>query len=252
MYQVYVLCCGEKDTTRSQFLYRDASHDVCTIAFYFWLAIGPQGPLVIDCCFARDEADRRDVRDYQDRSALLAACGVQPADVRQVFVSHLHYDHWSGYDLFSNATFFIQRNEIDFWRGDGARFALFRSSADMRAIDALEPLAAAGRVKVVDGDWTLGKGLKAHLVGGHTPGLQILSVEGVQGTTLIASDSFHFYESLSARKPVQVTVNMRQALQAMERVVCLSGETPDLALPGHDPLVMKRFPRVAPGVVRVC
>lgn len=252
MYQVYVLCCGEKDTTRSQFLYRDASQDRCTIAFYFWLLIGPQGPIVVDCAFGPDEARRRGVRDYRDRTELLGACGVKPADIRQVFMTHLHYDHWSGHDLFPNATFFIQRREIDFWCGDGGKFALFHSSADMAAITAVDRLSAAGRIQFVDGDWSFETGLEACLLGGHTPGLQALSVRGNAATILLASDAFHFYENLSARKPVQVTVNMREALQAMERVVDLSQDHPDLALPGHDPLVMQRFAKVAPGVVRVC
>jgi glyoxylase-like metal-dependent hydrolase (beta-lactamase superfamily II) len=252
MYQVYVLCCGEKDTTRSQFLYRDASQDVCTIAFYFWLVIGPDGPIVIDCTFGPDEARRRGVRDYRDRTALLAACGVKPGDVKQVFMTHLHYDHWAGYDLFPNATFSIQRREIEFWRGDGGRFALFNSSASMEAIAALAPLTDAGRIRVVDGDWRVVDGLDAHLLGGHTPGLQTLSVTGDKGDVLIASDTFHFYENLSAKKPVQVTVNMQQALVAMERVTDLSRGNPDLALPGHDPLVMQRYAQIAPGVVRVC
>lgn len=252
MYQVYALCCGEKDTTRAQFLYRDGSQAPCTIAFYFWLVIGPGGPIVVDCSFGADEAARRGVRDYRDRTHLLNACGVKPSDVRQVFVTHLHYDHWSGHDLFANATFFIQHSDIAFWRGDGARFALFNASADMAAIAALEPLMNAGRVRVVDGDWTVAPGLDAHLLGGHTPGLQILSVKAGPETVLIASDTFHFYENLTARKPVQVTVNMQQALRAMERVVELSGNGTHHALPGHDPLVMTRYPEIAPGVVRVC
>lgn len=252
MYEVYALCCGEKDTTRSQFLYRDASHHVCTIAFYFWLVIGPDGPVVVDCTFGPEEARRRGVRDYRDRTTLLGACGVKPGDVKQVFMTHLHYDHWAGYELFPNATFFIQGREIDFWRGDGGRFALFNSSASMDAIAALEPLEKAGRIRVVDGDWLFGEGLDAHLLGGHTPGLQTLSVASLKGSVLIASDTFHFYENLLAKKPVQVTVNMQQALQAMERVVDLSSGNPELALPGHDPLVLQRFTQVVPGVVRVC
>jgi glyoxylase-like metal-dependent hydrolase (beta-lactamase superfamily II) len=251
MYQVYALCCGEKDTTRSQFLYRDGSNDVCTIAFYFWLVIGPEGPIVVDCAFGADEARRRGVRDYRDRTALLGACGVKPDEVKRVFMTHLHYDHWSGHDLFPNATFSIQRREIDFWRNDGGRFALFNSSADMTALAAVEHLTSAGRIHVVDGDWSVGAGLDAHLLGGHTPGLQTLSVSAGQDRVLIASDTFHFYENLSARKPVQVTVNMQQALQAMERIADLSHDNPDLALPGHDPLVMQRFAGVAPGVARV-
>jgi glyoxylase-like metal-dependent hydrolase (beta-lactamase superfamily II) len=251
MYRVYALGCGEKDTIRSQFLYRESSQERCIIAFYFWLVIGPSGPVVIDCAFNSEEADRRQIRDYRDRAQLLKACGVDADEVTQVFMTHLHYDHWAGYELFPSATFFIQRREVDFWRGDGCRFSLFRSSASVEAIEAIGPLERSGRVKIVEGDWWLADGLQAHLLGGHTPGLQALSIRGGDRQILIASDALHFYESLADRKPVQVTVNMQEALQAMERVIELAGAPADIVLPGHDTLVLTRFPSIAPGVVRV-
>jgi len=71
-----------------------------------------------------EEAQRRTVARYRERRELLAACGVIPEDVKTVFVTHLHYDHWAGYELFPNATYFIQEREIAFWQG---RAALSRS-----------------------------------------------------------------------------------------------------------------------------
>jgi glyoxylase-like metal-dependent hydrolase (beta-lactamase superfamily II) len=111
-------------------------------------------------------------------------------------------------------------------------------------------MTKAGRIKVVDGDWTLAEGLHAHLMPGHTPGLQILSVDTAKGAVIIANDTFHFYESLAQKKPVQVTVDMLQAVHSMEAVEKLGEKNPELVLAGHDPLVMDRFPTIAPGVVR--
>jgi glyoxylase-like metal-dependent hydrolase (beta-lactamase superfamily II) len=251
MNSVFALCVGEKPTTRAQFLYRDPSSEPLTIAFYFWVVISAEGPIVIDCSFGPEEAERRAVTNYRDRRALLAVCDVAPEDVRTVFVTHLHYDHWTGHDLFPNATFFIQSREIEFWRGPGRRFPIFAASANLEAIDALGPLSEAGRVRVVDSDWAVAAGLHARLMGGHTPGLQTLSVETAKGTVLIASDTFHFYENLSQFRPVQVTVDMLEAVRSMETVTQLSSANPALALPGHDLLVMQRFPTVGPGVVRI-
>jgi glyoxylase-like metal-dependent hydrolase (beta-lactamase superfamily II) len=251
MVRVYALCTGEKSTTRSQFLYRDGSQDLCTIAFYFWLVIGPDGPVVIDCSVDEGEAKRRGIYGYRERVELLRACGVSPADVKTVFMTHLHYDHWSGHGLFTNAVFAVQARELAFWQGDGRRYAMFSASADVAALDCLHTLERDGRIRVVDGDWSLGAGMQANLLGGHTPGLQTLSVATQHGNVLLASDAFHFYEGLAARKPVQVTVNMREALHAMDRVAELSRDHPQLALPGHDADVMRRFPTVAPGVVRI-
>jgi glyoxylase-like metal-dependent hydrolase (beta-lactamase superfamily II) len=251
MHRLYALCVGTKTTTRSQFLYRDPSSDPCVIAFYFWLVIAPDGPLLIDCSFGAEEATRRKTEAYVDREALLAACGVAPADIKTVFVTHLHYDHWAGYDLFPNAHFILQARELAFWRGPGLAHDLFASSAHRGAILALDGLMEAGRVTLIDGDQAIAPGLRAHLVGGHTPGLQVLAVDGLEGPAMVASDTFHFYENLRDRRPVQVTVDMLGAIEAMERINELSGDCIARLLPGHDLDVLRRFPQIAPGVVRV-
>ena len=251
MNKVFALCVGEKTTTRAQFLYRDSSSDPLTMGFYFWVVVSPDGPIVVDCGFGPGEAERRSVERYRDRRELLAACGVVPNDVRYVFVTHLHYDHWAGYELFPNATFFIQAREIEFWRGPGRQFSIFTASANLDAIDAIGPMERAGRVRIVDSDWTVTAGLGARLMSGHTPGMQTLSVETASGSVLIASDTFHFYENLSQRKPVQVTVDMLEAVRSMEQIEQTASVNPELLLPGHDLLVLRRFPTIAPGVARI-
>lgn len=250
MNRVFVLCTGEKTVPRSQFLYRDPSPSNLRMAYYFWVVISDDGPIVVDCSFGTDEAKRRNVDRYRERRELLAACGVIPEDVKTVFQTHLHYDHWAGHDLFPNATFFVQQKEIAFWQGPGRAYPVFSASANLDAIGAVEPLRQAGRIKVVDGDWQVARGINAHLMPGHTPGLQILRVETARGTVVIANDTFHFYENLAARKPVQVTVDMLQAVRSMDAVEKLGAANPELILAGHDPLVMDRFSAVAAGVVR--
>ena len=251
MNQVYAFFVGDKTVPRSQFMYRDPSPDNCTIAFYFWLILTPRGPVVVDCSFSAAEAKGRGIVNYRDRAALLASCGVRPQDVATVVMTHLHYDHWSGHDLFPNATYFVQEREIEFWQGPGRATPMFAASADLEAIDAVEPLRQAGRIRTVRGDWTLQQGIDMRLIGGHTPGLQVLVVEGEVGRVVLANDAFHFYENLEQLKPVQVTVNMLEAVTAMKTVLQLAGGDATRAIPGHDPAVMDRFPTIAPGVVRI-
>ena len=251
MNQVYALCTGGKTTPRSQFLFRDPSQAPLQMAFYFWLVIAGGEPVAVDCSIGPDEGRRRSVEGYRDRRELLAACGVKPEDVRRVFMTHLHYDHWEGHDLFRNATYFVQEKEIAFWKGPGLAYPMFANSASASALARVDPLMAEGRIKVVDGDWSPGPGLRAHLLPGHTPGLQALEVDCGKRRVLIASDTFHFYDDLAQRKPVQVTVSMLDAARSMDRVAAFSSGEDAVALPGHDPQVMQRFPNVAPGVARV-
>lgn len=124
---------------------------------------------MVDCCFSAEEAKRRKILNYRDRTRLLTACGVKPEDVSMVVMTHLHYDHWSGHDLFPNATYVIQEREIEFWRGPGRATPMFAASADLDAIDAVGTLLQAGRIRTVCGDWMLHEGIDVRLVGGHTP-----------------------------------------------------------------------------------
>jgi len=184
-------------------------------------------------------------------SALLAACGVRPEDVSTVVMTHLHYDHWSGHDLFPNATYFVQESEIAFWQGPGRATPMFAASADLDAIDAIGPLQQAGRIRIVSGDWALQDGVDVRLLGGHTPGLQAPIVQSEAGPIVLANDTFHFYENLEQLKPVQVTVSMLDTVMAMRAVMNLADGDTGRAIPGHDPLVMQRFPTIAPGVARI-
>src|SRR5215218_11272405 len=95
MNQVFVLCTGEKTIPRSQFLYRDPSSSNLLMAFYFWVVLSNDGPIIVDCSFGAEEARRRNVENYRERRELLATCGVAPEDVKIVFITHLHYDHWA-------------------------------------------------------------------------------------------------------------------------------------------------------------
>lgn len=248
-HRVYSLHLGDKQSTRGEFLYRDASHDPLTISFYFWLVLGGPEPIVYDVGFDADQARERGVSGYRDRDALLAAVGLVARDVRTVVMSHLHWDHWAGYGLFERATFLVQGAELDFWRGPGTRHELIAYSANMKALRAADDLERAGRLRRLDGGSTeLWSGLQIVPLPGHTPGLQALLIETERGPVMLASDALHFLENYTRRRPVQVTMNVPQALDAYDAIAALVG---DDVVGGHDPADRVRFPQEAPGVYRI-
>jgi glyoxylase-like metal-dependent hydrolase (beta-lactamase superfamily II) len=249
MHQVYALHVGSKRTTRSQFLYREPSDGPLVISFYVWVVLGGPEPIVYDVAFDAEHASARGLYEYNDRAAMLKALGIDPDAVKTVVMSHLHWDHWSGHGLFPNATFLVQRSEAAFWTGRATRHALIMESADRKALHALLALDEAGRIRMLDGGKDLWPGLRLVVVGGHTPGLQVLAVDTARGLVVLASDTLHFYENFERRRPVQATLDMPQALEAFDLVAELAGGS--LIVAGHDPADCEKFDQVAPGVFKI-
>jgi glyoxylase-like metal-dependent hydrolase (beta-lactamase superfamily II) len=105
-----------------------------------------------------------------------------------------------------------------------------------------------GRVTFHDGDDEVASGISIHRVGGHTPGMQIVRVRTVRGNVVLASDAMHYYENADAENPFPVLVNVIDYIEA-QRTVARLADGPDHIIPGHDPLVRKRFPAAADGAV---
>jgi len=250
MYDVYALKYGERDTPACQFFYREASHAPVTLHYYVWLILGGPHPILVDTGFLDDDARQRGIRNYVSPAAMVERAGVKPGDVPQVLVTHLHYDHWAGHSLFPGAEYWIQRDEVAFWTGPFGRYDAFRQSANPEALARLVTLNYANRVRIIEGDREVLPGLRVHRVGGHTAGLQIVTVETGRGTVVLASDASHFYRNVETRQPVQIMTSLPEMLAAFETIHTLAGAE-RLIVAGHDPEVADRFERVEPGIIKI-
>lgn len=250
MYEVYALKYGERDTTACQFFYREASHAPITLHYFVWLILGGPHPVLVDTGFLDDDARERGIRNYVSPAAVVERAGVKAADVPLALITHLHYDHWAGHSLFPAAEFWIQHDEITFWTGPYARYAAFRQSANVEAMTRLIPLNYASRVRIVNGTHEVLPGLHVHRVGGHTAGLQIVTVKTARGTVVLTSDASHFYRNVETRQPVQIITSLPEMLEAFETIHALAGSE-RLIVAGHDPQVAERFKPVEPGIIKI-
>ena len=106
----------------------------------------------------------------------LSEAGVRPEDVRTVINTHLHFDHAGGNTFadpagtvrlsFPNATYIVQAGDLDF-----ARHANERTRASYLPHN-YEPVAQAGRFRLLEGDSEVMPGISVRLVPGHVPFLQ--------------------------------------------------------------------------------
>src|SRR5437660_6371110 len=153
MYEVYALKYAERDTTKCQFFYREASHDPLTLHYFVWLILGGPHPVLVDTGFLEDDAEKRGIRNYVRPSTVVErVAGVKANNIPIALISHLHYDHWAGHSLFPNAEYWVQKDEVAFWTGPWASRPAFRGSANVEQLTKLVPLNYGTKLKIIDGD----------------------------------------------------------------------------------------------------
>ena len=221
------------------------------VALTVWLVRRPDGRnVLVDAGFYRDKfVARWKPTDYRKPSDAVRAAGIRPEEVSDVIVSHVHWDHLDGADLFPNARVWIQRAEL-------AHDVDAAGRPRDRAIDSLDEamlagLARAGRLRLVDGDaQELLPGLTVYTGGKHTFASQYAAVRTASGTVVLASDNAYLYENLATRTPIAQTLDSASNRRAQERMLRLAGSA-RLVVPGHDGAVFARFPRPGGGVARI-
>jgi glyoxylase-like metal-dependent hydrolase (beta-lactamase superfamily II) len=220
------------------------------IAMSVWLLRGNGRNVLVDAGFYRDKfVQRWKPTDFIEPAEAVRRAGVRPEQITDIIVSHIHWDHADGIDLFPNARVWIQKEEYQHHVGaDGSQLD--------RAIDPddakmLAGLMARGRVNFVNGDSSqIIPGITMFTGGKHTFASQYATVRTKSGTVVIASDNVYLYENLDQHRPIAQTLDSLSNLAAQARMTRLAS-SPKLIVPGHDPAVFVRFGTPASGVARI-
>ncbi len=68
----------------------------------------------------------------------------------------------------------------------------------------------------------------------------------MRGRVVLASDAAHYYANIEEDRPFRIVSDLPQMYDAFETIRALA-DSPDHVIPGHDPLVLTRYP-VVPGL----
>ena len=211
------------------------------IAMMVWVIRAPGRVILVDAGFYRQKfIDQRRPTDYVRPSEAVAEMGIRPEDVTDIIVSHVHWDHADGVDLFPRARVWIQKAEYEHHIGpEGERLA---NAVDVEDAPMFAKLKAEGRVSLIDGDAReIMPGITVYTGGKHTFESQYVGVRTAQGTVVLASDNLYLYENLDTRKPIAQTLDAESNVAAQARMLTIASDR-RLIVPGHDPAVFERFP----------
>ncbi|HSE36420.1 MAG TPA: N-acyl homoserine lactonase family protein [Blastocatellia bacterium] len=223
------------------------------IQMMVWLLKGPNGAnILVDSGFYRDKLFKQwKVRDFIKPSEAIGKVGLKPEDITDVIITHMHWDHAGGMDLFSNARIWIQQDEYTYYTSEAWQPGGSHGGIDAEDVMALVKANTEGRVRLVKGDDQEAiDAIRFYTGGRHTYASQYVSVNSKAGTVLIASDNCYLYENLDKRAPIAQTLDAASNLRAQDRMKQLASN-PRLIVPGHDPLVFTRFPAPGNGVARI-
>jgi glyoxylase-like metal-dependent hydrolase (beta-lactamase superfamily II) len=221
------------------------------IAMMVWALRAPTGKtILIDAGFHRDKfITQWKPRDYQTPAQALQRAGVRAQDVTDVIITHIHWDHADGVDLFPNARIWIQADEFNYYVGPAGEPLHQAIDRDVSAM--FRQLQQRGRIELISQpDAQILPGIRVHSGGKHTYASQFVSVRTAAGIVVFASDNAYLYENIERRVPIAQTLDAEANVRAQGTMLELAAE-PRLIIPGHDPAVFTRFPLVRDGVVAI-
>lgn len=168
--------------------------------------------------------------------AVLNAAGYDPSDVSIVINTHLHWDHCSNNEMFTNASFVVQQRELQY-----AVDPLPVHRRGYEKLPGIRPpwMSTWDRIETIKGDQQIAEGVRAISLPGHTPGSQGVLVDTAAGQFLLAGDTVDLHANWEgapdlAHIPSSIQSNLFEYYESFDKIDDLKCSV----IPSHDPTVL--------------
>jgi glyoxylase-like metal-dependent hydrolase (beta-lactamase superfamily II) len=240
-YEIYAIRYATRNARRADHFIGGDPHDAPMPMDYFtWLVRNEERAVVVDTGFTEEIGAKRGRIFLRCPVETLSLLDVAPESVGDVVLTHLHYDHVGNFHKFPAARFHLQEKEMHYATGRYMRYAKFGHSFEVEDVVGMVRLNFKGRVEMHRGDVELAPGLSLHFTGGHTAGLQVVRVMTKRGWVVLASDASHYYEHRETNRLYTTAFHLGEMIDAYRTVERLAASDRHI-IPGHDPLVMRRY-----------
>jgi len=245
-YEVYALRYATRDALRrDHFIGGDPHEAPMPMDYFVWVAIGATGAFVVDTGFTAEVARQRKRTHLRCPIDSLELVGVEAGAVRDVILTHMHYDHVGNFHKFPNARFHLQEREMAYATGRYMRYPKLGHSFHVEDVVGMVRLNFKGRVEMHAGEVEVAPGITLHPTYGHSHGLQSVRVNTKRGWVVLASDATHYYENWRTNRPYTTAFHIGEMLDAYRTLERLA-PSPRHVVPGHDPYVMNEYPAPKP------
>jgi glyoxylase-like metal-dependent hydrolase (beta-lactamase superfamily II) len=245
-YEVFAIKYAERGGRRPEHFIGGDPHDgPMPMDYFIWLIRNGKRLIVVDTGFDAEVAAKRKRTLVREPHEGLALLGVQAADVREIIITHMHNDHVGTFFDFPNAKFHLQDEEMEFVTGRHMRQTIFRRPYEVDHVVGMVRKVFEDRVIFHRGEAEIAPGVSVHHIGGHTKGLQSVRVHTRRGWVVLASDASHYYEHFEQERCFPLVYDVGEMVEGYATLRRLAA-SPKHIIPGHDPLVLQRYPAVSP------
>ncbi len=254
MYEIYAIKYAGPFTRRlARVLYGKGWDENIEINYYIWAIQGKEEFVIVDAGCGPTGAREWNLKAYANPVEVLARIGVNGLNVKKVIMTHMHFDHVGGMEMFPAAfpmaTFYVQKKEYDFWiKNPLSKRPQF--NRDEIGLKAMADLEGTDRLALICGDQKIMPGVELLLAPGHTPGLQAVAVNTAKGTAIVASDLAHIHRALEEDITGTIYMDLLACLASYDKIRAKAASL-DLVFVGHDAKMYTDFPKVAADVTRL-
>ena len=256
-YDVYALKFAESGNALpiSAVAMHGPDNDSVKIFFIVWLIKGDNGKnILVDAGFLNDTTAKDfKIVNYIRPDSMLFKVDLRREDITDIILTHPHWDHMDGIDLFPNAHIWIQKEDYNYfagaaWQSDGNNWGF-----NKRDVRKLIDLNLAGKLTLVDGDdKEIFPGIKVYTGSRHTFNSQFVLVKTGVDKIILASDNIWSYYNLEhlISAPPYGTFDTSAYVMSMQRMKTLASNIKYI-IPGHDPKMFSMFPAIGKDVIKI-
>lgn len=225
-------------------------------AFIFWLIKDNQGKnILIDAGFLPDIPQVKDfgIAKYIQPDALLTTLHIKKEDITDIILTHPHWDHMGGIDLFPNAHIWIQKEDYNYFVGSAWQEEGHNGGFNKEDVHKIIKRNLEGKLTLINGDdQEIMPGIRAYTGSRHTFDSQYILIKSGAEKIIIASDNVFTYYNLEHLKsaPAHATFDTDGYIKAMIRMKTLVSDV-KFIIPGHDNLLFLRFPKITENIIRI-
>ncbi len=253
-YEVYAIrFATEKDRLALSFAAAGGSEkDSIQLCDMFWLLVGNGKHILVDAGYPLNDYNKGWDSIYIRPDCALLRIGIKSSDITDIIITHPHEDHIGGIGLFPTAQIWMQKDDYDYfvgaaWQKNGFNEGFYKEDVKNIVAKNLE-----GKLTLVKGDSIeIFPGIRAFIGSKHTWESQYLLVNTNTDNVIIASDNSWFYYNLEHL--VSITHFLFDPVVYVKQLKRMRILQPNISLiiPGHDPLVFTKFPKVAEEIVKI-
>ena len=246
IYEVYALRYGARsDRTRADSYLQEKNPTAPdSIEYFFWIIRNAERMYVVDTGFDANTARLFNRKPFDDPATLLGQFGINAAEVEQMIITHMHFDHVGALSSFPKTKFHMQAGDMAYATSPLMKYDFLRWPYIKEHVVQMVEYQHSGRVIFHDGDGTIAPGITVHRIDGHARGLQAVRINTKRGWVVLASDSAAYAEQFLDYRVSPAVVDATAMLEGYDRLRELASSE-DHIITGHDPLTSVLYPRAS-------